>query len=546
MLNTLWKSPAELDRELPNHHDSGNSCLDRFGQRNILVFCSNRVWRGAPKRVIQGAAFFVTLFIIFGLLPERLSGGGYSSIISWKKEQIPEADLRIVVFGSPDILGSAPDKSQNRKTWTEELCYELNCTSHISLVPSSGDSNRGLACNSFYEQTLGDLLNITLNTDIEKKPGSDYKYLAEDYPVPSRVPDLAAQVQEFLKMPPPNTAPRETLWIFTFGTWEIWNLAALPREEAEDLIVSMISFIFDQAELLYRNSLDPTSVAFSDFWATATASQVKELTKPGALDNVDERRFESFRVLIPTLFDISLTPGWRGRSKPPFPNSLAEQNRNAAELTTYWNREVTYAIAEWKQKATEKPAGFEAEDAEETGKNKRDAVEDAEGAGGDEGDEGDVETSQESRLRKYLPFSLFESKNTSGTKEPEEPKEHVIMAPYPLRNGWQLNPARAILNAMTEEEMQRSEVTDSKGRGTLPINDSMRFLDVWTPCVKVKTKDLAVDKEEITEECQIPDDHLFYDSFTVSERAIKGVAKMMGKDVQENLFDQEPKYSWPF
>ncbi|KAM5345614.1 hypothetical protein ACJ41O_011475 [Fusarium nematophilum] len=547
MLNTLWKSPADLDHQIPSHHDNDNSLVSRSGLRNVVIFCSTRVWRGGPKLLLQITAFLLTIFILFGLLPERLSGGGFSSgykgILPWKTEPLPEANLRLVVFGSPDIVGSAVDGTQSRRTWTEELCEELNCTSHISLVPS-GDSSRGFVSNNLYEQEVQNLLNVTRHTDIMDKPALDYNYVAQQYPVPSsQVPDLAAQVQKFLAMPPPEDTPRETLWIFTFGTWEIWHLAAMPRQEAQELIGSMVDLIFSQAELLYRESLDPTSIAYSDFWSNATKSQVTELTAPGAIHKVDERRFESFRVLIPQLFDISLTPGWRGRPKPPFPNTPAEQTRNAAELTRLWNEEVDYGIAGWRQKATKKPEGFDAEKVEEEpGKQKRADSPEEVGHGEDPSKEDDGEKSSEGgTLRKYLPASFFSS-NKAKTNETEE--ERVILAPYPLRNGWQLNPAKAILDAMTEEEMQRLEVMDSRGHGTLSVNDSMRFLDVWTPCVRAKTADLTVDMEEMDQECQIPDDHLFYDSFTVSERAIKGVAKKMAEDILENLFDRKPKSSW--
>ncbi|KAF4464795.1 hypothetical protein FALBO_8340 [Fusarium albosuccineum] len=520
MLNTVWKSPAELDHQLPgNHHDNDNSLVSRLGLRNVVIFFSSRVRRGGSKLVLQVAVLFLTTFILFGLLPERLLGGGlYKSMLFSKPESLPEPNLRIVVFGSSDIEGSAADDSQLRRTWTEELCDELNCTSHISLVPS-GFPNRGLVNTGLYEEAIQGLINITRDTDISEKPALDYSYLAEQYPAPSQALDLSAQVQEFLAMAPSEDTPSETLWIFTFGTWEIWNMAAMPRDISEPLIISMIDDIFTQAELLYRKSLDPTSIAYSDFWTNATESQVKELTDPKAIDNVDKRRFESFRVLIPTLFDISLTPGWRGRAKPPVPNNLAEQTRNAAELTRYWNMETKYAIAEWKQKATQKPEEAEGEKSEESARAKRDEdVEDA--------DKGN---------------------NPQKANETEKPtSEQVILAPYPMRNGFQPDPAKRLLDALTEEEMQRSDLVDSQGRGTLLHNDSMHFPDVWIPCIKGNTDDLTVDTDMMTAECQVPDDHLFYDSFTISDRAAKGLAKVVAEQILENMFDRSTKSSWLF
>lgn len=370
-------------------------------------------------------------------------------------------------------------------------------------MPSGGPS-KGLVNSTLYEVAIQKLLDITRHTDVKEKPALDYDYLSEQYPAPFQVPSLADQVQEFLAMPPPEATPRETLWVFTFGTWEIWNMAAMPRDHSQELIDIMTDEIIDQAEILYRASLDPNSVAYSDFWANATESQVRELTAPGAIDKVDERRFESFRILIPTLFDISLTPGWSGRPKPPSPNSLAEQTRNAAELTRYWNRMVTFAISQWREKGTQKPEGLAEEGAEEPSKTKRD----------------------------------------DSANQAENAGHQVILAPYPLRTGLKLDPVKPILNAITEEEMHRARVVDSLGRGTVAGNDSMRFADVWTPCVMGKTDDLVLETKQLTADCQAPDDHLFYDPFTVSERAMEGVVKVMAGEIRENMFDRNIKKGW--
>ncbi|KAK7403694.1 hypothetical protein QQX98_010538 [Neonectria punicea] len=516
MITSLWQSPTSLD-----HNPNEGSSLAR-----AILFCSTRAWRGGLRIILQISAIFITIFIIFGLLPERLGGSpltNYKDILTWKAEPVPEANLRIVVFGSPDVAGSAPDVNHVRTTWTEELCKQLNCTSHISFVPT-GDSSHGLASNSIYANELSALHDITVESNITDKPALDYAYIGERYPVPTGTPDLAAQIKAFLDMPPPEAIPHETLWVFTFGTWEIWNLAALPLETAEELIDSMAEHIFTQAEHLYEHSLDPKSVAFSDFWSNATESQVKELTAPDAVKNVDDRKLESFRVLIPKIFDISLTPGWRGRPQPTFPNTMAEQTRNAVWLTRYWNQAMEYAIYDWKQRAAKKPAGIH----EDHSVKRRDE------------DSDDSEKAQTHSLFDYLPAAM----RPKALNDTEAKAERIIYAPYPYRNGLQVDPAKTILDAMTEEEMHRSDVKDSRGRGTLAANDSMRFLDVWSPCVAPSTADLSVDMDQVKSECSIPHDHLFYDAFTISQRAIVELAKPMLEEVLENLFLRQPKTSW--
>ncbi|KAM0549119.1 hypothetical protein ACHAPJ_009574 [Fusarium lateritium] len=516
MINTLWKSPAELDHQLPGRRDNQDSIMSRLGGKNLFIFCSSRVWRGAPKLILQVAAIFLTSFLIFGVLPDRLSGGrltgGYGGIFSWgHHEPEPEPNLRIVVFGSPDIMGNVQDTSSERKTWTEELCDELNCTEHLSFVPQ-GRSNRGLLSNDLYDEGVQDLLNITKHTDVKEKPAMDFKYIAKQYPTPFKVPDLVSQVQSFLAMTPPEDTPRETLWIFSFGTWDIWNLAAMPRSQSESILHDMSRLILDQAELLYAKSLEPTSVAYSDFWTNATESQIKELTASGALDKVDKRKFESFRILVPMIFDISLTPGWTGRSKPPMPNSVIEQTRNAAELTKYWNQEVDFVAAEWQERTTRKPKKLGSEKAAASNKSKRTES---------------VETVEHSEDEKTT-----------------DENERIIQAPYPMRNGLAVDIGKEVLDIMTETDMQRAAVVDLRGRGTMEKDDPMRFSDVWTPCVKGETADLTIEKSQITAECEIETDHLFYDSFTISERAMRGVVKVVAGQVQQELFTPEGKRGW--
>jgi len=56
--------------------------------------------------------------------------------------------------------------------------------------------------------------------------------------------------------------------------------------------------------------------------------------------------------------------------------------------------------------------------------------------------------------------------------------------------------------------------------------------------------DLAINEKQISPECEIEHDHLFYDSFTISERAMKGVVKAILEDVKEELFKPEEKRGW--
>lgn len=130
MINLLWKTSDSLDHQLPTRRNQDDdSLLSRLGLRTVLLFCSNRVWRGGPRLLAQILGLILAILVIFRLLPEYLGGSfqrGYNNIFTWSSvEPDRPVDLRIVVFGSPDLAGSAVDNTEKRTTWTEQLCREV-------------------------------------------------------------------------------------------------------------------------------------------------------------------------------------------------------------------------------------------------------------------------------------------------------------------------------------------------------------------------------------------------------------------------------------
>ncbi|KAK0389834.1 hypothetical protein NLU13_3407 [Sarocladium strictum] len=431
-------------------------------------------------------------------------GHRYQAVFPWASSPdngVPGIDggLRIVAFGSQDVFGSAARSDESSRTWLQTLCDELKCSSLHSFVPHH-DSGRALAFTDIYKKEVEELKKHTEETDLLKDPAADYSWLESQYPVPTQAPDLPAQVDTFLSLPLPEDVPRQTLWVFTFGSWDIWNLAALPMDRGLSSVVKTIDRLVEYLEMLNFKSLDPESVAFSDFWSNATAEDVKHLAGAKAPDKVDVRRLESFRVLIPQLFDISLTPGWQDRPAPLFPHTRGEQMRNAAVLTKLWNKTLRKKLEHWELKGSSKPNVTEHNDGSLT----------------------------------VAPMPLDEDggkKKRSEITKRDMPKREVIYAPYPRRMAYQPGFAKDIVDAMTEEGMQRAKVEDSLGHGTWPLNDTMRFLDVWEPCLKV-----VQDEASIVTECQNPQDHLFLDGFTVGQRASDEIAKSIAARVVTSMF----------
>ncbi|KAL1901630.1 hypothetical protein Cpir12675_000320 [Ceratocystis pirilliformis] len=263
----------------------------------------------------------------------------------------PGGGLRIVVFGTPDVataINGALGKQE--KSWTEKLCEELRCTEHISYVPTTNNSHvqgidAALTSNTLWQHAIDTATNANIDLGV---PGYDYTFIKEQYPMPKH-PDLLDQVTSFVSSPQPSTNPKETLWVFNFGTWDIWYLSALPRDLATHYIDSLVIRIFSQLDFLYQESLNERSIAFSDFWHYSS-QELADKTRNSYAD-WEPQEIENFRVLLPQLFDISVSPGWNeARPTPPEPHSKAEQDRNALFLTNRWNEMIAQHISEWNAK----------------------------------------------------------------------------------------------------------------------------------------------------------------------------------------------------
>ncbi|KAJ3484853.1 hypothetical protein NLG97_g6959 [Lecanicillium saksenae] len=330
----------------------------------------------------------------------------------------------------------------------------------------------------------------------QQSPASDYAFLKSQYPVPSGTPDLKAQVEKFLSLPPETKRPKSTLWIFTFGTWEVWNLASLPTVTAHDLLDSMVENIFQYAELLYLKSLNPRSIAFSHFWSDIDPADVQKLTSPNVHRKIDERALETFRILIPKLFDITLAPIWQSRAVPPYPHTRAEHLRNAIALTQRWNEQVEKQMGMWQKRARYKPKRLE-----------------------DERKSGDQAATRD--------FS-------AAMSEAGIPKS----APYPKRMGAQLTATvDGVIETMMHAEMKHSGSYDSAGNGMQPANASMVFTNVWAPCV-AGALDIPEGDEMglVKTPCEAPDEYLFHDEATFGQRAVDHIVASAAKAVLNTLF----------
>uniref|UniRef100_L2FJQ7 Uncharacterized protein n=1 Tax=Colletotrichum fructicola (strain Nara gc5) TaxID=1213859 RepID=L2FJQ7_COLFN len=496
----LPKNPPRHERRSssPSGLGGGSPFDCNLSLKTLLGFISTRVLRGGPRFVIQVILALFALIVLGRFFTSSSSDLINAPKWSWSPFGGSSEDanlaggVRVVAFGSPDIATPVTGKG---KGWTEMFCEELGCSAHHSFVPKISLPAQALTAHEHYNETLQKVLR---ELEQEKAPGYDYDFILEQFPLAGAIADLAAQVDQFLAQPQERYLPKETIWVFSFGTWDVWTLAALPRDLGQGIVDLAVRALFAQVERIYQASLDTNSVAFSDFWAYQGAEIIDKLN---AMDTeggeVDEREVENFRVVIPEIFDVSLTPGWHAqRQSPPGPHTKAEQMTNAAHLTSRWNSEIRGRLDEWT------PQPKEGEERGQFG---------------------------------YIPASQRRSpKLRRAVKGMEPPAEgDALRVPFPRRVGAQVNHAEFVREAIVERQMRQHGLTDSVGRGNRTEQDrGVYFAETWTPCIWAKTSETP-EVDGGFSACDMPGDYLFHSPFTLSERAIQ--AKMAAADAREKL-----------
>lgn len=434
------------------------------------------------------------------------------------------------------------------------------------MVPSPDAAAWSISSNELYAQSVEKVFNETSDKD---GAGHDYSFLSTVFPTQWKASDLKEQIDKFLAMPKPRTTPTSTLWVFSFGMWDIWTLSALPIGTGKEAVRGMTKDMFEQIERLRAASMDSTSIAFSDVHAVVPSSPADQNTTSEAIESVEEdaagQKFEkreeaeaqaetatevtvelseTFQILIPRIMDPSMLPGWRDlRPETPSVHSKAEQMRNAAALTSTWNDGIVDQLANWVKK----------DQADST-----DPAAEAEGAqGGGSSD-------------------FYFDKVSPSTDRPR-------------RDGFAYNLADYVLDQMLERQMRNARQKDGEGRGSGAVEEGYR--DVQKSClasvadavvastaqsdVHLTIPNLKIDhdkqvpskaavkrrgegenqqterqaeasaakgpdgrKEAVAylstaKVCEIPSDHLFFTPFALGQRAIREIAAEAAEMIQK-------------
>ncbi|RKU41533.1 hypothetical protein DL546_005246 [Coniochaeta pulveracea] len=584
---------------------------EKFGLGTLLAFCTTKVIRGGPRILLHPKTFvpliacLLVLVLVLKVFPQ-----GYLryNIWSWHKTKSETSashgvasdgsvrgGLRVVVFGGHDVAtpGRMPGPEYigtDRRSWTELLCEELNCSSYLVFEPDSALSHT-MTSTKLYAESLDQVANDTAWSD---GPGLDYSFLPKTYPVTWNIPDLEEQVSSFLALQKPQKTPAETLWVFSFGTWDIWSLASAPLSTSMPIIDDILSHLFEQVERVYHSTLDESSIAWSDpsvLLEPEAADANTTNSKPQQLDfdpdEQDEHRKaqekqlppKQFKILIPKLFDPSMTPGWQTeRPGQPAIHSKAEQMRNAADLTEHWNVVLKRFLFSWARTGQAKPKVVHAADPPVTftvGQKKaltgKEAMANLVATPENKKASGKKVGRRIDRNGKLRPIPLPALVQPRDVVEPatvpeSEPAGITIIdqeahqkrnqgeSPKVERDAILFEMNEYLLDIMVDRELRNAGIQDSNGAGTAPTEEG--FLEVRKACTQdlpnegnaepskswirgraaIPTPSSSAPPTEATPPriCEAPQGHLFFNPFTVSPRAVAAVARQAADMVRLN------------
>jgi hypothetical protein len=318
---------------------------------------------------------------------------------------------------------------------------------------------------------------MTSNT-IHKWAVSNTKFLPlEESNHTFSLPDLATQIQSFISTPAPKHQPKETLFIVSFGFWDIYDFARLDYAMSLNVTDTSINFLFEQLDILYNHftkNLLP-SEPLSDKSTNTTQRNSK-----GA----------QFRVIMPRLFDPTLLPGWLShRPTPSAPSSVAEQHKNAVYLTDRWNQQFENKMGSW---INEVPSTSQPEKKEEQ-----------------EEPRADVRENEDSFIQVDHSRDPAQQ-NAEKTQDSSEGNDEDGMVQKDI---FYFDIPRLLLDLILEHQLEDEGLSDASGLGT----GESPFESVYLPCVREAEEDDTdgfVDLNGLLV-CKEPEEYLWWDAWSV-------------------------------
>ncbi|EAA33948.2 hypothetical protein GE21DRAFT_3651 [Neurospora crassa] len=508
----------------------------------LLSFFSARVLHKGPRLLLQlivgSTLILATLLVISRGFGEELSS---NDLFRWSENQSDDikdekahyefqsqqqpGGLRVVVFGEDDVATPAwtrGEKEMRSPGWTELMCRELNCSHYLSFIPPNlHPPAHPLISNDIYVEAVRQTIKNTTKLKKSQGPGYDYTFQPRLFPVSKALPDLSAQVTAFLELQNTTTLPKanETLWVFNLGQWDVWSLATLPIATGKAVIDQLTDHVIEQMERLYESTVTNDATAVS-----ANSNHLSRKTNADPIKIIDPEVYktnsgvatdptsgsaqkaktqnssskpETFRVFFPSLFDISMAPGWNSnRPETPHPHSKAEQMRNAAKLADTWNQVMGDKLYAWVDRSDViAPDEFylDADKAADTsldGQNSEEEEEEEEEDGN--GTKRSPTSGKKKTTTRSAENDVVNPNTITNTNMNPKPKKQ----PPPVRDFITYDMVDYITSALIEGQLRSSGLSDGNGLGQKPMNNW--YKEVWEPCVKpVKSEtELVVDLED--------------------------------------------------
>lgn len=310
------------------------------------------------------------------------------------------------------------------------------------------------------------------------------------------LPDLEAQVKSFIAQPQPRHKFGETIFVLSFGTWDIWHYASLDYKKAQEAQNKAVEEIFAQLDTLYahhRETLEATHII------EKPQNESHAVAEP------------QFRVVLSKLFDPTMLPGWLSQRPIPLkPSTVAENQKNAIHLMRDWEFKVENSIKPWFASMPEASTSNTWADPEDK-------------TSGD----GRRETGQSESMR-------ITNKGGSEILKIDIPRPQKDIYYYDLN--------RFLTEIMLEHQLEDEGLSDASGLGT----KESPYISVFDPCVgddsgdnweetgerrrgvgEAKDMKERINRPDINglTVCDSPDDYLFWDDFSIGRKVKERVGK---------------------
>lgn len=387
------------------------------------------------------------------------------------------------------------------------LLTQINCTSRLNFAASQ-PSDAWPASPPTGAMTSNAIHEWAVSQD-QLLRSEEHNYTA--------YPDLASQIQTFISLPPPKVQPQETIFIVSFGFWDIYDFAQLDYAAAQNVTDTSIDFMFDQLDVLYAH--------FATTLYPVSTNPPEEFLNTNATNHTTARH--NFKVIIPRIFDPTLSPGWISqRPTPAKPSSIAEQQKNAIYLVQRWNLGVENKMGSWMERnvaisaAQEESTPFSK--TKET-PSRTDVRETAEG-----------KTLDGHATRSGTPAEPKQTDASNEAKNQKEAKKQEAEQ-LPKKDIFYHDSASLILDLVLEGQLEDEGVSDAAGLG----KGESPFDTVSTPCLR--SLDMDDNITTLVEEgwrerngmlvCKESEVFMWWDAWNLGSKG----KKMVGQSISELL-----------